>query len=135
MCRVQHSQLASFHSTSKGQRTRIYPNAGNLLAKVLDWHELQHSAIGDGVFPHSGTSRWLYPDWHCIQGFAGIPPEPHHRLKYLRSTCATHLIADAVSTLTVRDRLGHASVTATEYYYARADEARRVVAGCRKLVG
>lgn len=127
--------ITVFHATSKGRRTRVYPNAGNLLTKLRDWRESQQPAIGDLVFPHSGTSRRLYPDWHCIQDFAGIPPERHHRLKDLRSTCATQLIADGASTLTVKTWLGHASVVTTENYYARADEAQRAAAGRRKVVG
>jgi integrase len=118
----------------------VYPNVGNLLSVLRPWHDAQTPTPepADLVFPYDSDYRNIYADWRRILEHAGLPTDDRkrrHRLKDLRSTCATQLIEAGEPTLVVKDWLGHATVKTTESYYANTDKARKAAAGRRRVAG
>ena len=121
--------------TSKGRRDRMYEGAHALVTLLKDWFDSFDSepSPSDAVLPWSyPTYRQLYVDWNRILKAAGIPPERRFIPHNCRSTCVSELL-ETESSFTVRDWVGHASVTTTELYYADTKKARRDVAKKRKV--
>tara|TARA_E500000305_G_scaffold111956_2_gene130380 strand:+ start:130067 stop:131203 length:1137 start_codon:yes stop_codon:yes gene_type:complete len=121
--------------TSKGRRDRTYESVTALMPLLKDWYESADSVplSTDSVLPWSHTTRrQLYVDWKKILKAAGIASERHFKLHNFRSTCVSELL-ESESSFTVRDWVGHASVTTTEKHYANTTKARREVARKRRV--
>lgn len=114
-------------SKSRRDRTLPLPAANALWALLADWRE---RTKGERVFPWtSDTYRSFYDDWDRLQeaaGVTGVVP------KNMRSTTASELVAAGVGTMTVKDFLGHASVTTTEQWYAATGQALKTAAEQRQ---
>ena len=115
--------------TSKGRKDRLLPlpDATELWQALADWRE---KVEGDLVFPWPDVDiRQFYGDWARLleaAGVAGIVP------KNLRSTAGSEMVAAGISTMAIRDWLGHSSVTTTEAYYANTGMALREAAEQRR---
>jgi integrase len=121
--------------TSKGRRDRTYESVTALMPLLKDWYESAAPVPvpTDSVLPWSHTTRrQLYVDWKRVLKAAGIEPERYFKLHNFRSTCVSELL-ESESSFTVRDWVGHASVTTTEKHYANTKKARREVASKRQV--
>jgi integrase len=115
--------------TSKGRKDRVLPlgDAADLWQVLADWRE---KVEGDQVFPWSrATYRQFYEDWERLLDAAGVGNVVP---KNLRSTTGSEMVAAGVSTMAVKDWLGHSSVTTTEKYYANTGLALRDAARQRR---
>lgn len=120
--------LLEAHHTKAGKRRYVPINASAL--RALD--NLQ--AWNDANFPDSpwvftGTRGWrirtLQKRWSLALDRAGITD---FRIHDLRHTCASWLVMSGVPLTTVRDLLGHSSVTVTERYaHLAPDKIREAV--------
>lgn len=108
-------------TTSKSRRDRVLPLSSELVAILKTWHDAQPTkpAPADLIlpWPHNGLRKFYY-DWEAILAKAGVP---HFLPKHCRSTCGSEMVRAGVATLTVRDWLGHQSVTTTEKHYLRTN--------------
>jgi site-specific recombinase XerD len=99
--------------TSKGRkdRTLYLADAEELWTALAEWRE---QTEGDSVFAWTRkTFRQFYEDWarlRKVAGVVGVVP------KNLRSTTGSEMVAAGVSTMAIRDWLGHSSITTTEGY-------------------
>jgi integrase len=90
----------------------------------------QADVEGDLVLPWQKlTRRQFYEDWNLLMDAAGTPGVVP---KNFRSTAGSEMAAAGVSTVAVRDFLGHSSVTTTEAYYANTGLALREAAERRR---
>lgn len=121
--------------TSKGRRDRTYESVAALMPLLKDWYKSNDPVplSTDSVLPWSHTThRQLYVDWKRILKAAGIETERYFKLHNFRSTCVSELL-ESESSFTVRDWVGHASVTTTEKHYANTKKARREIASKRQV--
>lgn len=90
-----------------------------LLAELKKWRSICGETADDElVLPWpKNTIRQFYDDWARIVAAAGLPKGTKPVPKHFRSTLGSMLIAAGTPTLTVRDFLGHHSVTTTESHY------------------
>lgn len=115
--------------TSKGRKDRVLPlgDATELWAALAEWRE---QVEGELVFPWPKTTyRQFYDDWKRLLVAAGVADVVP---KNLRSTTGAEMVAAGLSTLVVKDWLGHSSVTTTESYYANTEMALRKAAEQRR---
>lgn len=120
--------------SSKGRRTRFLPVSGELLGILRAWYKgLGDPPAASSVLPWDGSElRRLYDDWHSIVEKAGVSLDSKVVPKNFRSNCGSKLIESGASTLSVKDFLGHASVTTTESYYANAQATLRPISEARR---
>lgn len=132
----KEGKVQVIRSTSKGRRDRLYESASSLTGMLQDWFNSQPEPPlpSDYVLPFKKDPRGLYVDWDAILEHAAIPPNRHFTPHDCRSTCCSELLASGVSLTTVRDWVGHSSVSVTERYYAATRSDRLRVAAERKVM-
>ncbi len=122
--------------TSKGRKGRTYENATSLVEALKDWFDSQpEKPKSTGfVLPFDRDPRGLYIDWYAILDHAGIPLERRFTPHNCRSTCVSEMLAEGTAITSVRDWVGHSSISVTETHYASTTTDRRRVAAERKVV-
>jgi len=124
--------------TCKTAKTREYPGCTALVNLLKAWKRQQPTPptpdnfVFPWVTPTIKTRRQLYDDWYAIQDAAGIPKDRQYRPKDTRSTCASQLLKDGISTLVTANWLGH-SVAVLEKHYANLLGAKQEVSARRTL--
>lgn len=123
-------------STSKGRKGRTYDNATFLIEALKGWFnsQLERPESTEFVLPYERDPRGLYKDWYAILDHAGIPLERRFTPHNCRSTCVSEMLAEGTAITSVRDWVGHSSVSVTETHYASTTTDRRRVASERKVV-
>jgi integrase len=76
---------------------------------------------GDKTF--SFTQTRVNRQWNKFRAFLGHKHDPDFVVHSLRHTCATRLLSRGVQIYTVKEWLGHASVTTTERYLELSKQA------------
>lgn len=131
----QRASVRVIRLTSKGRKDRTYEDAHSLVKLLRVWFQNQgQPKASAAVLPYDRDPRGLYKDWDRILLHAKIPAERRFTPHDCRSSCVSELLAQGVALTTVRDWVGHSSVTVTERYYAATRSDRRRVASEREVL-
>jgi len=118
----------------KGNKERIVPLPPEACRRMRAWRELRGTqggffflamTQGEAVLPRGLSQQTIYQICKTTAAKASIEDwSPHD----LRRTCASALIAHGIDITTVRDWLGHSSITSTQLYDKRSQDRLRDVA-------
>lgn len=126
--RINSLLMLEAHHTKSGRRRYVPLNAAarHALDNLQAWNEAN---FPESPWVFTGSRGWrirtLQKRWALALDMAGISD---FRIHDLRHTCASWLVMDGVPLTTVRDLLGHSSITVTERYaHLAPDQVRAAV--------